>query len=131
MNKTVEVDIAINTGYPAMLSILPDVILAMTLQRRGVIVIAGNEKVVLVEPRRKVVIIEIILAVYYRSLAIMLFHQVDKYLETVLYLTLVPAAHTLLLYIYHRNEILLPLLNCLLEILELPVGRELSRHIMI
>jgi hypothetical protein len=83
-------------------------------------VIIGDEEIITIELRPHLLIIEALVAIDDRILAIVFLHQVSKHLYAILQLSSLPSSlDAFLLHIQYRNQVLLTLLHHLLEIPEL------------
>ena len=100
--------------------ILPDIALSSAAYRGLTGVIIGDEEIISIELCSHLLIIEALVAIDDRILAIVFLHQVSKYLHTILQLSSLPSSlDAFLLHIQYRNQVLLTLLHHLLEIPEL------------
>ena len=100
--------------------ILPDIALSSAVDRGLSGVIIGNEEIIAIELHPHLLIIEALVAIDDRILAIVFLHQVSKHLYAILQLSSLPSSlDAFLLHIQYRNQVLLALLHHLLEIPEL------------
>ena len=100
--------------------ILPDIALSSAVDRGLSGVIIGDEEIIAIELRPHLLIIEALVAIDDRILAIVFLHQVSKHLNTILQLSPLPSSlDAFLLHVQYRNQVLLALLHHLLEIPEL------------
>ena len=100
--------------------ILPDIALSSAVDRGLSGVIIGDEEIITIELRPHLLIIEALVAIDDRILAIVFLHQVSKHLYAILQLSSLPSSlDAFLLHIQYRNQVLLALLHQLLEIPEL------------
>lgn len=100
--------------------ILPDIALSSAVDRGLSGVIIGDEEIIAIELRPHLLIIEALVAIDDRILAIVFLHQVSKHLYAILQLSSLPSSlDAFLLHIQYRNQVLLTLLHHLLEIPEL------------
>ena len=100
--------------------ILPDITLSSAVDRRLFGVIIGDEEIIAIKLCPHLLIIEALVAIDDRILAIVFLHQVSKHLYAILQMSSLPSSlDAFLLYIQYRNQVLLALLHHLLEITEL------------
>ena len=99
---------------------LPEIARSSAVDRGLSGVIIGEEEIITIELRPHLLIIEALVAIDDRILAIGFVHQVSNHLHTILQLLALPSPHNaFLLHIQYRNQVLLTHLHHLLEIPEL------------